>query len=129
MVAAPDPVGDLTEQFRSAAIGDDIGSHVAGPSNPSVYVDPYVKKGKHVYFMYNGVEYKSSRKEWEWYDSTDESGNAVFCCDYRRDGVRFWSYMLPSAEPDEEYAGPGEEGKGKGKGKAERGKKGKGKGK
>jgi hypothetical protein len=92
---------DLPAQFEQFPIRDDD----AGPSNPTVYVDTYLKKGKHVYFRYGDVEYKSSTKDWEWQDGLDDSGNAMYYCECRLYGTIFWTYELPGAASDEDYAG------------------------
>lgn len=116
-----DELGDLTAQFRQFAIQDDA----AGPSNEPVYVDTYLRKGKHVYFTHGDVEYKTSKNEWEWHQRAGESGKVVYHCEYQRGGTVFWTYELPGAEPDEDYVETGGKGKGREKGKA----KAKGKGK
>jgi len=103
---------DLSAQLAQFTIQDED----VGPSNLKVYVDTYLKKGKHVYFAYGGVEYKSSAKDWEWQETVDNSGNAAYYCECRQDGTVFWTYELPGAASDEDYAETKKDKK-KGKGK------------
>lgn len=116
-------VDDLADHFGQITMDETSADEdVAGASTDVMYVEPYIKKGKHVYFTYDQVEYKTSRNEWEWDETMAESGNIVPFCQYRYGSITFWTYMLPSMELDEDYE-PEAEGKGKGKGR------GKGKGK
>jgi predicted RNA-binding Zn-ribbon protein involved in translation (DUF1610 family) len=149
--AVPDHIGDLADQLGMVAVDDDEqgGSPFAQP--PAVpdeefkYVDTYLRKGKHVYFMYDELEYKTNRKDWEWMEYEDQRSGEISNVFQNRFQRSFLTWELPSTQRDDDYIeaaenrkgkaedkGKGkekEEGKGKGKGKEKEEGKGKGKGK
>lgn len=92
-----------------------------GLRNLSIYVSTYIKKGKHIYFTCSDVEYKTSQKDWEWVEGTDEAGEAQGTTP--NVAVAAWCSGLSSWPVAEEHGDCLEAGKKKRKKKKKKGKK------
>ncbi|KAB5572224.1 hypothetical protein GE09DRAFT_1216810 [Coniochaeta sp. 2T2.1] len=137
--AVPDQVGDLADQLDSVALDDDEQGEIqplAEPDQEFTYVDTYLKKGKHVCFTHNELEYKTSRGDWVWTECENESSGEIYSFFQNRIQPSILTRELPSTQRDSDYIETAEwkgkgadKGKGEDKGKGKGNEEGKGKGK
>lgn len=133
--AVQDQIGDLADQLGIFAIDDDAQEESPFLQPPDVpdqeftYVDTYLRKGKHVYFTHDELEYKTNRKDWVWMEYEDESSGEIYFIFQNQIQPSFVTRELPNTQRDDDYIETIEKRKGKGKGKEKEEGKGKRKGK